>query len=196
MTTAKNRPPLSSLLKAGLIATAVIALAVVLAIALTALGRAPWSGASSLEAYTIAYSAPQGQTLLVLRAEVNDGVRIPGGGIACCWKEAGGLIGVSDQPMPYGVKVTWSAENTGAIYRAKAELPDDLTAQAANLPGYEHEFFGHEPGHPYLIIGLNAEGGMVIWLSNRRSAIHTEGRILEVVAEVQGKQIEEHEVHP
>ncbi|SEO87987.1 DUF2931 family protein [Aquisalimonas asiatica] len=196
MTSGKDCSPLPRRHSVRLVLTTILVTAGVIAIAFTALGRTPWSGASSLDAYTIAYSAHEGEALLVLRTELNEDTRIPGGGIACCWEEAGSLIAISDQPMPSSVQVTWSDEDTGSIYRAETELPDDLTAKAAKLPGYEHEIFGQEAGHPYLIIGLDTEGKMVIWLSNRRSAIHTEGRILDVVAEAQGERIEEHEVHP
>lgn len=196
MPSSKDRLPAPRGSRGRLTVATVFALAVVLAVALMALGRGPWNSPNSLDTFDIGYSAPSGQRLLVLRAEMNDGMRIPGGGVACCREEAGGSIGFHDQPMPYAAEITWSAEDTGAIYRARAELPDNLTARAARLPPAVREWDGRKTHSPHLIIGVTQHGAMTVWLSNAVQDYRFEGRVLEVITEVQGKRIEEHEVHP
>ncbi|SEP20010.1 hypothetical protein, partial [Aquisalimonas asiatica] len=108
----------------------------------------------------------------------------------------GSTLGYHNQPMPYAVRIAWRDESTGVIYRAEAELPEDLTARAARLPPVVWERMDWKDSARYLIIGVEADGGLTVWLSNAPRARSVSGRVLEKITRAQGEPIDEADVHP
>ena len=159
---------------------------IVLLLALAAAAcRAEWDGD-----YTVGYGTPSGNVIWIRRVVFDDRWSLPGGGLSCCWEEAGALALVFDWPLPRVVEVEWLDESERRIYEARVELAEDLARRAGRLKGVQVISSGRkrEPA-VYLIIGFREGGEVVVWLSNAPYKYNVSGRVLEEVGRAHARRM-------
>ena len=138
------------------------------------------------DSYSVGYSTPAGNEIWIQDVKFDGKWGLPGGGLACCWKEVTAGASVFNKAMPHTVYIQWLQEKRNVVYAATVRLPDDLGNRARTLPGYTVISTGrHFRDGPILIIGMKPDGQVTVWLSNVAGAANVKGRVLDVIAKAE-----------
>ncbi|WP_181919724.1 DUF2931 family protein [Alkalilimnicola ehrlichii] len=118
-----------------------------------------------------------------------------GGRISCCWQSvSGGSTLIFERPAPKTLYVRWRQIEEEILYEATLELAADLAKQMRNLPEYTWISSGEQGREEHLVVGMEADGGVTVWLTNARSDNNREGRVFQVVGT--GQAVGRHEPLP
>lgn len=137
--------------------------------------------------YAVGFSTPSGNEIWVQDVTFDDTWSVPAGSVACCWKAARKTVGVFEKPMPHSLHVQWLQRSEQRVYEATVSLTADLARQARTLPSFTWISDGEKDRGIYLIVGMESDGNVVVWLSNSTSSGNVKGRVLEVVGQTKAR---------
>ncbi|WP_181919531.1 DUF2931 family protein [Alkalilimnicola ehrlichii] len=76
----------------------------------------------------------------------------------------------------------WRQIEEEILYEANLSLAEDLAKQMRTLPKFTWISSGEQGRSAFLIVGMEADGGVTVWLTNALSDNNLEGRVFKVVA--------------
>ncbi|MGE4578105.1 MAG: DUF2931 family protein [Desulfuromonadales bacterium] len=141
--------------------------------------------AERFRSFTVGLSTPSGNHIYVERVVFDNEWWAAGGDINCCWEQAGSATGIFDKRMPRVARVRWHQLKEGMSYEATVHLDGDLARQTKRLPEFTWISDSVKDKGRYLIIGMEPNGNVTVWLSNAPHENNLRGRVLHVVGEAQ-----------
>ena len=137
------------------------------------------------EALAIGLSTTAGNQIYVEKTIFDNEWWAMGGEIQGDWQQAGSTTSVFDKRMPRMARVRWHQLKEGMSYEATVQLDEDLARQAKRLPEFTWISDSEKDKGLYIIIGMEPNGKVTIWLSNAPHENNLRGRVLHVVGETQ-----------
>ncbi|MGE4580314.1 MAG: DUF2931 family protein [Desulfuromonadales bacterium] len=137
------------------------------------------------EALSIGLSTTAGNQIYVEKTIFDNEWWAMGGEIQGDWQQAGSTTLVFDKRMPRVARVRWHQLKEGMSYEATVQLDEDLARQAQRLPAVTVRHDNSTIKKIYLIIGMEPNGKVTVWLSNAPHENNLRGRVLHVVGEAQ-----------
>ncbi|BCA81090.1 MAG: DUF2931 family protein [Desulfuromonadales bacterium] len=141
--------------------------------------------ATEIRYFTVGLSTTAGNRIHVERTIFDNEWWAAGGEVQGCWQEAGPTTGIFDKRMPRVARVRWHQLKEGMSYEATVQLDEDLARQAQRLPAVTAHHDSSTIKKIYLIIGMEPNGNVTVWLSNAPHENNLRGRVLHVVGEAQ-----------
>jgi hypothetical protein len=146
--------------------------------------------AEEIRYFTVGLSTTPGNHIYVERTVFDNEWWAAGGGISGDWQNAVSTSGIHDQPMPREARVRWHQLKEGMIYEAFVHMDEDLVRQAQRLPPVTAIHDNSTINRIYLIVGMEPNGRVTIWLSNAPHENNLRGRVLHVVGKAQADVVQ------
>ena len=141
--------------------------------------------ATEIRYFTVGLSTTAGNHIHVERTIFDNEWWAAGGEVQGCWQEAGPTTGIFDKRLPRVARVRWHQLKGGMSYEATVQLDEGLARQAQRLPAVTARHDNSTIKKIYLIIGMEPNGKVTVWLSNAPHENNLRGRVLHVVGEAQ-----------
>lgn len=154
----------------------------------TSAAMAKWQ-TEATRSFAVGLSTTAGNHIFVQRVVFDNEWWAAGGDIKGSWQKAVSTTLIFDRRMPREARVRWRQEDSGVNYQATVRLAEDLTRQARALPEFTWISDSETDRGIYLIIGMEPNGQVTVWLSNAPHENNLRGRVLHVVGEAQAVEV-------